>query len=417
MHTGMRLSLFVLLAAFAVNYFAPLPGLLSRLWVWAGPLPGTQHVLQQTVSAPLSHQTIVADGVRTRRAFRNRIVAIGDLHGDYLNALTVLEMAKVIRRDAHDHDAFEWSGDTDTLIQTGDVVDRGTDTIKLYRMIEKLRAQAQANGQKVISTHGNHEWMNAIGDWRYVTRPDIETFGTIQERQKVISTGYIGRAWRDNYTVAARVPMHPQLGEVNEDYDPSEENGPLSHSALAVCHGGFAPAYPDLTPFPSRINKLGASLLARLQNRPTQPPPHPPNPYPGLPLDTTHSEERLYGSDGPLWYRGWAQDPEERVCARVDKLLDKLGSRRLIMGHTPDFHKIVSRCDGKIIIIDTGISHAYGGVLSALEIVYSLEPADSGEDEWDEHETVNAVYEHGLQLLAVNKKSVKGDFAAWANVQ
>jgi hypothetical protein len=55
-----------------------------------------------------------------------------------------------------------------------------------------------------------------------------------------------------------------------------------------------------------------------------------------------------------LWYRGWALDDEDKVCAAVDAVLEKTGTRRMIMGHTPDFEKIVSRCGGKIIIIDTG---------------------------------------------------------------
>jgi hypothetical protein len=32
----------------------------------------------------------------------------------------------------------------------------------------------------------------------------------------------------------------------------------------------------------------------------------------------------------------------------------------------------VHRCDANVIIIDTGISKAYGGILSALEITYDL---------------------------------------------
>lgn len=32
----------------------------------------------------------------------------------------------------------------------------------------------------------------------------------------------------------------------------------------------------------------------------------------------------------------------------------------------------MNRCDSEVIIIDTGISKAYGGVLSALEITYDL---------------------------------------------
>jgi hypothetical protein len=43
-----------------------------------------------------------------------------------------------------------------------------------------------------------------------------------------------------------------------------------------------------------------------------------------------------------------------------------------LIGHTPNFNQIVSRCNSEVIIIDTGISKAYGGVLSALEIIYDL---------------------------------------------
>jgi hypothetical protein len=41
------------------------------------------------------------------------------------------------------------------------------------------------------------------------------------------------------------------------------------------------------------------------------------------------------------------------VCAAVDAVLEKTGTRRMIMGHTPD-DKIISRCGGKVLIIDTG---------------------------------------------------------------
>lgn len=53
---------------------------------------------------------------------------------------------------------------------------------------------------------------------------------------------------------------------------------------------------------------------------------------------TTEEEAELYSSNGPLWYRGWALEDEDKVCADVEKVLAKTGTRRMIMGHTPDFH-------------------------------------------------------------------------------
>lgn len=90
---------------------------------------------------------------------------------------------------------------------------------------------------------------------------------------------------------------------------------------------------------------------------------------------------------------------------------------------------IKSRCDGKIIIIDTGafvfdvtyvrtttlsrpgISHAYGGVLSALSIQYTLKPiGGSFSQRWKEKEVVSAIYPDRREVIATSEREVVGDF-------
>lgn len=363
------------------------------------------------------------------KPFVRHIVAVGDLHGDMLNARRVLQFSGVV------DDYGNWTGHADFFVQTGDIIDRGDDTIALFDWMDQLREQALSTGGTVLTHLGNHEWMNAMGDWRYVYPTEIKTFGSISARKKMISTGRIGRSWAMNYTTASRIPLHPSMGPPNTPYPPTSmqlhyqkdddvvgddyyhhENDPLSHSALSFVHGGLSPTYSDLTPFPSRINELSDSFLAKLQNRP-QPLPHPPHPYPALPSSTTQEEVELLDANGPLWYRGWALDSEEKVCADVKKVLAKTGTRRMIMGHTPDFNGIVARCNGKIIIIDTGISHAYGGALSALSIHYTLTPIlveDSGsEQRWIEKEVVSALYPDRQELLVIDEREVVGDFRGY----
>ena len=99
----------------------------------------------------------------------------------------------------------------------------------------------------------------------------------------MLSTGRIGRAWATNYTTASRVPLHDELGLPNEDFPPQADDEraalpkPLSHAAYSFVHGGLAPHYAHLTPFPSAINAIGSSLLAKLYARgPVDP--HPPSP-------------------------------------------------------------------------------------------------------------------------------------------
>ena len=88
---------------------------------------------------------------------RTRLVAVGDLHGDLPNARRVLHMAGVT------DESGVWSGGADIFVQTGDIVDRGDDTIALYGWMEDLRVQAESVGGRVLSHLGNHEIMNAIG--------------------------------------------------------------------------------------------------------------------------------------------------------------------------------------------------------------------------------------------------------------
>jgi len=207
--------------------------------------------------------------------------------------------------------------------------------------------------------------------------------------------------------------LHYQKDEDGVELDTAayyDKDEPLSHAALSFVHGGLSPTYPDLTPFPTRINDVASGFLWKLQNR-VQPPPHPPYAYPGLPQGTTQDEIHMYDANGPVWYRGWALDDEEKVCKDVETVLAKTGTRRMIMGHTPDFDNIVSRCNGKIIIIDTGISHAYGGVLSALSIHYTLQPiGDPAEKRWLETEVVSALYSDRRDVLATDEREVVGDF-------
>jgi hypothetical protein len=132
---------------------------------------------------------------------------------------------------------------------------------------------------------------------RYVYPSEITTFGSVEDRQHMLATGRIGKSWAGNFTTASRLPLHPALGPPNTDYPASSSStrvvpAPLTHTALSFCHGGLAPTYPNLSPFPSNINSLGRSLLRKLQHQKPLPAPHPPNPYPGLPKSATEAEHR-----------------------------------------------------------------------------------------------------------------------------
>src|SRR5690242_4946969 len=97
-----------------------------------------------------------------RRPATGRVVAVGDLHGDLTATRAALRVAGVF--DPHD----SWIGGTTTLVQTGDVLDRGDDEQAIIDLLERLETEAAAAGGAVIWLLGNHELMNAAGDFRYV---------------------------------------------------------------------------------------------------------------------------------------------------------------------------------------------------------------------------------------------------------
>jgi hypothetical protein len=93
----------------------------------------------------------------------DRIVAVGDVHGDYQQFVTVLRSASVIdERDT-------WIGGATHLVQTGDIPDRGPDTRKIFELLQRLEKQAKKDKGMVHALIGNHEAMNVYGDLRYVT--------------------------------------------------------------------------------------------------------------------------------------------------------------------------------------------------------------------------------------------------------
>jgi hypothetical protein len=89
-------------------------------------------------------------------------------------------------------------------------------------------------------------------------------------------------------------------------------------------------------------------------------------------LQTILSIARFTGfyQDGPLWYRGWAERPEAELADGLAQVLDQLGAKILVMGHTvTPTRRITSRFNGKVMLIDTGMLVPYfKGRPSALEI-------------------------------------------------
>ena len=74
-----------------------------------------------------------------------RIIAIGDLHGDYKAFLDIVEAAGLSDAKAH------WTGGRTILVQLGDVPDRGPDTLDIIHHLQRLEKAAPRAGGKVAN--------------------------------------------------------------------------------------------------------------------------------------------------------------------------------------------------------------------------------------------------------------------------
>ncbi len=292
-----------------------------------------------------------------------RIVAIGDIHGDYENYLAVLRIAGLINKKG------KWSGGKAHLVQTGDLPDRGPDTRKIIEHIRKLAKQAKKKGGRVHSLIGNHEAMNMYGDLRYVHPGEFEAFvnrNSANLRDRYYEVYMQNMATQNPEGFAALPENHREqwnlkfpLGwvEHRKAWDPAwNAKGEISNWVLErkvsikindaiFLHGGISGHYCQNS-LESITDKAHSSLE------------HYDPKNPGI----------LEDEFGPLWYRGLSGQEPHALSETVDAILDFQGIRHIVVGHTPTRGVIWPRYDAKVVMIDTGISSAYGGYLAYLEM-------------------------------------------------
>jgi hypothetical protein len=307
----------------------------------------------------------------------HRIVAVGDLHGDFSAWRDILRSASLVDNKGH------WSGGDTILVQTGDAVDRGPNSLEIIQDLMRLQKEAaRAHGQ-LIAMVGNHEVMNLTGDLRYVSAADYAGYAdrrsdsrrenvynsnktaiemAYREKDPQMSGDAIKKAWFEAFPLG-RIE-HQIAWSDQGDIGRWVVKNPvvvLLDGTLFV-HGGISPVYLDLS-----VAEINARAAAALTARNTDP---------GA---ITNDEQ------GPLWYRGLAQPlvsangethvaptPAQIQAAGEDQLnalLSAYGARRIVVGHTPILSGIAFFQDGKLICIDTGISAVYGGTVSYLDIV------------------------------------------------
>ncbi|MCI0356034.1 MAG: metallophosphoesterase [Acidobacteria bacterium] len=360
-------------------------------------------------------------------AAQQRIVAVGDVHGDFDALLGILRAAGVVDEN------LQWTGGKTILVQTGDILDRGPRSRSVMDLLMMLEKQAPKSGGRVLALLGNHEVMNMMGDLRYVSPQEYAAFadakseqrrrtayqeylewrkrhmgatppgpefeqewmqshplGYVEHRKAFAPEGKYGR-WLREHDAVARVGdivflhggIHPKLAnvsveEINKRIREEIRGFDADHAQLLVqklAHPTFN-LYQTSAAAKAELDRRKAAIAAReaeaaAKGKTYQPPLEDQRYIKWLESFLSYASGYAVHPDGPLWFRGFADWPDAEGEPKIKAVMEQMGVAHAVVGHTPQRDgSIRSRFGGKVFLIDTGMLATYykGGQAAALEV-------------------------------------------------
>lgn len=249
-----------------------------------------------------------------------RIIAIGDLHGDYDALILCLKKAGII------NDKLDWIAGNTYVVQVGDVIDgrvrigtwKGDEEIRIIDLLERLDKKARKFTGRVLLVLGNHEIMNTLGNFSYASTTGIESMGGIKIRRQLFTpgSGSIAKFYANKCFAVIKI------------------------GGWIFCHGGLAPKISSAYQIPAINNMMKRYLLGKMNDK-----------------QLKTFDDVFMSDQGVLMFRGYgAIQPN---CNQLLESLNNLHAEHMVVAHTPQ-EKINSRCKKKLWRIDVGMSRAFG---------------------------------------------------------
>lgn len=265
-----------------------------------------------------------------RRPMPQRLVAIGDLHGDLGGTRAALRAAGAI------DSADRWIGGELVVVQTGDVLDRGDDEQAILDLIARLEIEAKAAGGAFIMLLGNHELMNAAGDFRYVTKGGFADFDDVPGLD---TAKYEAAPETKRHRIAALAPGGLYAKRLAE------------HAVIAIVGDTVFSHAGVLGDWVTHVDDVNRSSRCWLDGQAGSADDKPP---------------ALASDDSPVWTRAVGVEPAD--CAQAKAALDALGVKRMVVGHTVQDRGINAVCGDTVWRIDVGLARLYNGPIEVLEL-------------------------------------------------
>lgn len=299
---------------------------------------------------------------------KERIIVIGDIHGDYNFAIDCLIVAHLIKKKNQqqnwDNDNVEWIGGNTVVVQIGDIVDRcrpfevrcednmatiqdEASDVKLMKLFNILKGLSRESGGDVFVLIGNHELMNVMGKFNYtsnaniqefekykdITNPDIKFRSAIEARRYAFRPGgefgnFIGCAMLPAIIIgefifvhAGIIPEFTKKANINKKKDLQK----IAYNIRRWLLGLINKDYVGHIVNSFRYSMFWDRILGTI----------PPN------MNNNHPECQKY----------------------LKPVLKLFKAKKMIIGHTPQFFMnkegINGTCDNQLIRVDVGGSKAF----------------------------------------------------------
>ncbi|KAL3506857.1 hypothetical protein ACH5RR_032239 [Cinchona calisaya] len=316
-----------------------------------------------TDASPNKVEPILSTPLQTIYPAPTRLVAVGDLHGDLSKSKQALCLAGLI--NAEDR----WCGGSTTVVQVGDILDRGGDELKIMYLFEKLKREAAEDGGTIITMNGNHEIMNIDGDFRYAAPEGLEEFKDwgiwlcVGNDMKRLCDGF-GGLIEDPFD---GIPhefsnVKPELFQgIRARLAALKPEGPIAKRFLSrnqtvvvvgdsvFAHGGLLPNHVEYGL--EKVNEHVRDWILGVKEK--------------------VAGELVKGSNSIVWTRKYSHElAKDCDCSTLEHVLNTIpGVKRMIMGHTIQEGGINGACSNRAIRIDVGMSKGCGnGLAEVLEI-------------------------------------------------
>lgn len=252
----------------------------------------------------------------------DRLVIIGDIHGDIKRLKTILIDAKIINNN------IEWIAEppNTVVVQMGDQVDslnrdesiaewEVLDDVEVIYFTNLLDKFAQSKGGRFISIIGNHEFMNVIGNYSYVSSKSMAN-NENKRRELFKAKGVLS-------PILSKRPIVLKIGE------------------LFFCHAGLTTKHLELFKKYGKdisyINRIWKNFVLHGNV---------------LKEDKEIFDNILLDYNGILWTRELDNQND------LNELLKSINCTFMFVGHT--VMDGIKFYNNKVWYTDTGISRAFG---------------------------------------------------------